>query len=227
MALTFIWQLSRSKYCFLMLIVVWQKGESGWEVESWKQKTNRLCRPKKAGNNLDWMPREQMIYHERTQIRAKVGFHVSIDMYDVHEMQLLVWFGYWIWHISRTLAVTVGWFGKRKMTPLMHAIMHVTVAQQSTVVLVQRNTKTTDIGEPPSNIWEENEVWTYERMNIFTFFNLEFISPLTHNAQRHVCFSSVWFVSQQATCYRVDDLCSALHPEWWEHDIWDICSLKI
>ena len=41
------------------------------------------------------MLREEMIYHEKTQIRAKAGFHVSIEMYDGMKYMMYVKYIYW------------------------------------------------------------------------------------------------------------------------------------
>lgn len=159
-----------------MLITLWENGKSGWKVKNWKWKTNQLCHPKETGTKVSWM-----IYHEKTQIRAKAGFHVSIEMYDGMKCMMCVewscWhkFGYWLWYISRTLAVKLMWFEKRKMMLPVDPVLCVTAAHQGTG---------TGCSTAPVTRFQG------EYFHFFGHF------PLTHNAQRRfLLFSSVVCIS--------------------------------
>lgn len=152
-----------------------------------------------------------MIYHEKTQIRAKAGFHVSVEMYDGTKCMMCVewicWhkFGYWLWYISRTLAVKLLWFEKRKMMLPVDPVLHITVAHQGTGTGCSTNSTGNKVSGGISSLFLA-------------------ISPSPVTPKGVFCFSPVWFVSQQGTCSRIAYVCFALHPEWRKHRVWDIHS---
>lgn len=77
-----LWQHSRSRYWFVLLVTSGENEKSRWKVKNWKWKTNQLCHLKEAGTKGGWILRGEMIYHGKIQIRAKAGFHVSLGAYD-------------------------------------------------------------------------------------------------------------------------------------------------